>query len=91
MIGRLAFDPRRPDGRWPRILRAATGGIRSLGDLHRAVKKRGPGRRHAREKLKTIWAIRELVHARLLASVDGGFITTQAGLDALAACERKTA
>lgn len=93
------YDPSRHNSRWVRILSAvAAGGVMRMGDMNRAVRKRGleadgrTRRTHNGEKQKTIWAVRALIDAGLLAKVEtGGFAITAAGLAAVAAHDERNA
>lgn len=77
-----------PD-RWRRILAAAIETPKGLGDLHRAVRLEGEPNNLA--KLRTLERVRELCTADRLAWVDHKYLTTGAGLRALAETDAKAA
>lgn len=83
-----AFVPPEPHRRWARVLRACADAPLTVGQLHRAVRRRGPGAGNAvREKLKTLRTLRTLTTHHLLAHTQGGLIATTLGLATLARAE----
>lgn len=83
-----AFVPPEPHRRWARAIRAAADHPLTVGQLHRAVRRRGPGAATAaKEKLKTLRTLRTLTTHHLLVHTPRGLLATTLGLATLARAE----